>query len=70
MKYEKGTTLTGRGLNLTLQDSECVTEPGSCAEDTWIYHWNTPEGRSHVTTDTDLAGLLADGAIMGNPFHV
>ena len=61
-----GTTLTGNGLSLTLWDSMCVTEAGSCAEDEWIYVWETPDGlRSHVTTDVELAGLLADGAKLG-----
>jgi len=65
MKLEKGTTLTGNGLNLVLNDCHCVPEPGSCGEDTWEYHWTTPEGGSYITTDTELAGLLADGAKLG-----
>jgi len=65
MKLENGTTLTGNGLNLTLWDSMCVTEAGSCGEDEWLYVWETPDDRSYVTTDIELAGLLADGAKLG-----
>jgi len=67
MKLENGTTLTGNGLKLTLWDATCTTEAGSCAEDEWLYIWQTPEGRSHITTDIELAELLADGAKLGNP---
>jgi hypothetical protein len=65
MKLPNGTTLTGNGLSLVLNNSHCVPEPGSCAEDTWEYDWITPDGRSHITTDAELAGLLADGAKLG-----
>ncbi len=61
-----GTTLTGNGLNLTLSGAVCVTEPGSCGADEWLYVWETPDGlRSHVTTGIELAELLADGAKLG-----
>lgn len=33
MIYPKGTTLSGLGLKLTLEDTEFLTEPGSCGED-------------------------------------
>jgi hemolysin-activating ACP:hemolysin acyltransferase len=68
MKLPKGTTLTGNGLNLVLHDCNVVPEPMSCAEDTWIYDWITPEGRSHITTDHELADLLHDGAKLGGGF--
>ena len=58
----KGTTLTGLGLNLTLEDSELLTEAGSYGEDEFMYHWKTNEDRSYLTTDIELAGLLCDGA--------
>jgi hypothetical protein len=64
MRYPNGTKLTGLGLNLTLEDTELLTEAGSCAEDMWMYHWATPEGRSFLTTDIELAGYLADGATL------
>lgn len=59
-----GTKLTGLGLNLTLEDTEFLTEAGSCGEDEWLHHWATPEGRSFLTTDIELAGYLADGATL------
>jgi hypothetical protein len=62
MMLPKGTTLTGLGLNLTLEDSELLTEAGSCGEDEFMYHWKTNEDRSYLTTDIELAGLLCDGA--------
>ncbi len=64
MNYPKGTTLKGLGLNLTLEDIEFLTEDGSCGEDEWLLHWATPEGRSFLTTDIELAGYLADGATL------
>jgi len=64
MTYPKGTKLTGLGLNLTLEDTEFLTEAGSCSEDNYLYHWATPEGRSFLTTDIELAGYLADGATL------
>jgi len=64
MKYPNGTKLTGLGLNLILEDTELLTEDGSYGEDTWLYHWTTPEGRSFLTTDIELAGYLADGATL------
>ena len=60
----KGTTLKGLGLNLILEDTEFLTEVGSCAEDEYLFHWATPEGRSFLTTDIELAGYLADGATL------
>jgi hypothetical protein len=63
--YKQGTTLKGKGINLVLEDIECITPPGSCGEDEWLLHWVTPQGRSHITTDTELAGLLSDGATIG-----
>jgi hypothetical protein len=33
-------------------------------EDEWLFHWNTSEGRTYITTDIELAGLLADGATL------
>ena len=65
MKLEKGTTLTGNGLNLVLKDCHVVPEPGSCAEDTWEYEWIKVCGGSHITTDHELADLLSDGARLG-----
>jgi len=62
MMLPKGTTLTGLGLKLTLEDSELLTEAGSCGEDEFMYHWKTNEDRSYLTTDIELAGLLCDGA--------
>jgi len=62
MKLEIGDKLTGNGLSLTLVDRECTTPPGSCGGDEWLYHWKTPQDRSHVTTCVELAGLLSDGA--------
>ena len=62
---EKGTTLTGNGLNLVLKGVVTVPEPGSCAEDTWLYEWTTTDSRSYITTDYELAGLLSDGAKLG-----
>tara|TARA_R110000803_G_scaffold69877_1_gene132483 strand:- start:1745 stop:1951 length:207 start_codon:yes stop_codon:yes gene_type:complete len=59
-----GTTLKGLGLNLILEDTECLTVAGSCAEDEWLFHWATPEGRSFLTTDIELAGYLDDGATL------
>ena len=59
-----GTKLTGLGLNLILEDTEFLTEAGSCGEDEWLHHWSTPEGRSFLTTDIELAGYLADGATL------
>ena len=56
-----GTTLKGLGLNLIL---EFLTEAGSCGEDEYLFHWATPEGRSFLTTDIELAGYLADGATL------
>jgi len=64
MKYPNGTKLTGLGLNLILEDTEFLTEDGSYGEDIWLYHWVTPEGRSFLTTDIELAGYLADGATL------
>ena len=64
MIYPKGTTLSGLGLKLTLEDTEFLTEPGSCGEDEYLYHWSTLEGRSFLTTDIELAGYLADGATL------
>ena len=64
MTYPNGTTLKGLGLNLTLEDTEFLTEAGSCGEDNFLYHWSTPEGRSFLTTDIELAGYLADGATL------
>jgi len=60
----KGTTLKGLGLNLILEDTEFLTETGSCGEDNFLFHWATPEGRSFLTTDIELAGYLADGATL------
>lgn len=65
MKLENGTTLTGNGLNLVLKDCHCVPEPLSYGEDTWEYEWIKVCGGSYITTDTELAGLLADGAKLG-----
>jgi hypothetical protein len=62
MMLPKGTTLTGLGLKLTLEDSELLTEAGSYGEDEFMYHWKTNEDRSYLTTDIELAGLLCDGA--------
>ena len=59
-----GTKLTGLGLNLTLEDTEFLTEARSCSEDNYLFHWATPEGRSFLTTDIELAGYLADGATL------
>ena len=64
MIYPNGTKLTGLGLNLILEDTEFLTEAGSCAEDNFLYHWATPEGRSFLTTDIELAGYLNDGATL------
>jgi hypothetical protein len=60
-----GTKLTGNGLNLVLKNSHCVPEPGSYAEDTWEYEWIKVCGGSYITTDIELARLLADGAKLG-----
>ena len=57
-----GTKLTGLGLKLTLGDAQLLTEAGSCGEDEWLYHWLTPDDKSYLTTNIELAGLLADGA--------
>jgi len=62
MNYPNGTTLKHKGLNLTLSDCQPITEDGSYGEDEWELHWETPEGRSHVMSDTQLAGLISDGA--------
>jgi hypothetical protein len=59
-----GTTLKGLGLNLILEDTEFLTEAGSCGEDEYLFHWATPEGRSFLTTDIELAGYLNDGATL------
>ena len=59
-----GTTLKGLGLNLILEDAEFLTEAGSCGADEYLFHWATPEGRSFLTTDIELAGYLADGATL------
>jgi len=59
-----GTKLTGLGLNLILEDTEFLTVAGSCGEDEYLFHWVTPEGRSFLTTDIELAGYLADGATL------
>ena len=59
-----GTKLKGNGLNLTLEDTELLTEDGSYGEDIWLFHWTTPDGRSFLTTDIELAGYLADGATL------
>jgi hypothetical protein len=59
-----GTTLKGLGLNLILEDTEFLTEAGSCGADEYLFHWATPEGRSFLTTDIELAGYLADGATL------
>ena len=64
MIYPNGTKLTGLGLNLILEDTEFLTEAGSCGEDNFLFHWSTLEGRSFLTTDIELAGYLADGAIL------
>jgi hypothetical protein len=53
-----GTKLTGLGLKLTLGDAQLLTD----GEDEWLYHWLTPDDKSYLTTDIELAGLLADGA--------
>jgi len=67
MNYPKGTTLKGsdrQGLKepRILEDTELLTEAGSCGEDQFLYHWRTPDGLLYLTTDIELAGLLADGA--------
>ena len=59
-----GTTLKGLGLNLILEDTEFLTEAGSCGEDEYLFRWSTPEGRAFLTTDIELAGYLADGATL------
>jgi hypothetical protein len=59
-----GTTLKGLGLNLILEDTEFLTEAGSCGEDEYLFHWSTLEGRSFLTTDIELAGYLNDGATL------
>jgi hypothetical protein len=59
-----GTTLKGLGLNLILEDTEFLTEAGSCGADEYLFHWATPEGRSFLTTDIELAGYLNDGATL------
>ena len=59
-----GTTLKGLGLNLILEDTEFLTEAGSCGEDEYLFHWSTPEGRAFLTTDIELAGYLNDGATL------
>ena len=59
-----GTKLTGLGLNLILEDTEFLTVAGSCGEDEYLFRWATPEGRSFLTTDIELAGYLADGATL------
>ena len=59
-----GTTLKGLGLNLILEDTEFLTEAGSCGEDEYLFHWATPEGRAFLTTDIELAGYLNDGATL------
>jgi hypothetical protein len=64
MIYPKGTTLSGLGLKLTLEDTELTTPPGSCAGDEFLYHWRTSDDRSHLTTHVELASLLADGATL------
>ena len=64
MIYPNGTTLTGLGLKLTLEDTELTTPPGSCAGDEFLYHWRTSDDRSHLTTHVELASLLADGATL------
>jgi len=64
MIYPNGTKLTGLGLNLILEDTEFLTEAGSCGEDNFLYHWSTLGGRSFLTTDIELAGYLADGATL------
>ena len=33
-----GTTLKGLGLNLILEDTEFLTEAGSCGEDEYLFH--------------------------------
>jgi hypothetical protein len=59
---KNGTTLTGLGLKLTLEDTELLTEAGSCGADEWLYHWLTQDDKYYLTTNIELAGLLADGA--------
>ena len=62
MNYPKGTTLKGLGLNLILEDKELLTEDHTVGEDNWLFHWKTPDDRTYITTDIELAGLLSDGA--------
>ena len=69
MKYEiksypAGTTLKGLGLNLTLTETELLTEAHTFGEDEYLFHWRTPDDRSFLTTDIELAGYLADGATL------
>ena len=51
-------------LDLTLRDAECITEPGSCGGDEWLYHWENSEGLPFLTTDIELSDLLSDGATL------
>ena len=69
MKYPNGTKLTGEAKHslpkgLTLEDTEFLTEAGSCGEDQWLYHWADARGVPFLTTDIELAGYLADGATL------
>ena len=69
--YEIGTKLRLRKdstkLDLVLDQVECITEPGSCGEDEFLYHWNTEEGLNFLTMSDELYGMLADGATLTPP---
>lgn len=69
--YEIGTKLRYKDrcndFDLTLIDAQCITEPGSCGADEWLFHWEDEEGLPFKTLDEELEGMLADRAILIPP---
>jgi hypothetical protein len=54
-------------LDLELYQVELITEPGSCGRDEFLFHWNTTDGLTYLTTSDELDGLLADKATLTPP---
>lgn len=60
MNIKEGDKLTGRGLNLTCVDVQCLTPAGSVAGDEWVYEFDGAGGKV-VFCDYEIADILADG---------